>query len=76
MNAGQKLNKAKLGQEIKRIRESKNLTQEDVANHFNWHKQAVSDIETGKAQSLEKIMLLSNFLDVSLDSFKTAAFTT
>jgi Predicted transcriptional regulators len=70
-----KLDKVALGNEIKRIRKSKNLTQDDVAAAFSWHKQIVSDIETGKAQSLEKIMLLSDYFGVSLDSFKEIALT-
>lgn len=70
-----KINKAALGQELKRVREAKNLTQEQVAEHFNWQKQVISDIETGKAISLEKIILLSNYFDVSLDSFKPIALS-
>lgn len=68
-----KLDKTALGLKIKEIRESKRLTQDDVAAVFAWNKQVISDIETGKAQSLEKIMLLSEYFEVSLDAFKKAA---
>ncbi|HRH44695.1 MAG TPA: helix-turn-helix transcriptional regulator [Pyrinomonadaceae bacterium] len=71
--AVQKLDKFALGQQIKKIREDKNLTQEQVAASFNWQKQVISDIETGKAISLEKLMLLSNYFEVSLDVFKDIA---
>lgn len=69
----QKLDKFALGQEIKKMREAKHLTQEDVASHFCWQKQVISDIETGKAISLEKLMLLSEYFGVSLDSLKDIA---
>lgn len=70
-----RLNKLALGQEIKRIREEKGITQDKVASHFDWQKQVISDIETGKAISLEKLILLSDFFGVSLDSFKPIALS-
>lgn len=74
-NTNRKLDKIALGLQLKAIREAKLLTQEDVAAHFNWQKQVISDAETGKAISLEKLMLLSEFFEVSLDSFKDVALT-
>lgn len=71
----QQLNKIALGAEIKRIRLARNLTQDAVASHFNWDKQVISDIETGKAISLVKLILLSNYFEVSLDSFKDIALS-
>jgi transcriptional regulator with XRE-family HTH domain len=70
-----KINKLVLGQKFKQLRESRNLTQEEVASYFNWKKQVISDLETGKAFSLEKFLLLGDFFGVSFEDLKEVAVT-
>lgn len=68
-----RINKIALGLKFKELRETKQLTQEEVAVHFKWQKQVLSDVETGKALSLEKCILLSDFYGASLDELKNLA---
>lgn len=70
-----RIDKHAIGQIIKDERESKELTQEQLASEFGWHKQVISDIESGKAVSLEKVMLLSRFFGISLDDVRDRAVT-
>lgn len=68
-----KINKIALGCKFKELRERQSLTQEEVAKHFGWQKQVVSDLENGKAVSLEKFLLLADLFLVSLDGLKDTA---
>lgn len=73
LNGNHKINKTALGQKFKQLRESRHLTQEEIATYFGWQKQVVSDLETGKAFSLEKFLLLGDFFSTPLDELKEIA---
>lgn len=56
------------GDKIKRIREIKGLTQEDVAKKLNLTHQAYSRMERGETNiSAERIVKIAEVLDVSVD---------
>jgi transcriptional regulator with XRE-family HTH domain len=67
------IDKQLIGRTIRSHRESKNLIQEQVASRFGWNKQVISDLESGKAVSLEKVMAVSKFFDISLDDLRGIA---
>lgn len=67
MTGSDLLDKELLGKLLQRHREANGKTQTDLARDLGWHKQTISDIECGKAASLEKIFTLARELCVSLD---------
>lgn len=57
-----------VGKNIKKHRVSKNMSQEDLAEHLNVSRQAVSNWETGKTQpDIETLHNISMILDVSIE---------
>lgn len=67
MTGSDLLDKELLGKLMRRHREADGRTQSELALTLGWHKQTISDIETGKAASLEKIFTLASELCISLD---------
>ena len=62
--------KEKLGQQIRKIRKSKNYTQEKLSELINIEVPSLSNIETGKfAPSFETIQKLSEALNVKIKDF-------
>ncbi len=57
-----------VGKNIKKFRESKNMTQEDVAEKLNVTRQAVSSWETEKTQpDVETLQKLAQVLEISVE---------
>lgn len=57
-----------IGQRIYKIRQQKNITQEQLAKDLAVSRQAVSKWESGKAiPDIENLMYISSLYDVSLD---------
>jgi transcriptional regulator with XRE-family HTH domain len=57
-----------IGQRIYKIRQQKNITQEQLAKDLAISRQAVSKWESGKAiPDIENLMYISSLYDVSLD---------
>ena len=57
-----------VGKNIKKYRVSENMSQEDLAEHLNVTRQAVSNWETGKTQpDIETLHNISMILDVSIE---------
>lgn len=57
-----------IGQRIYKIRQQKNITQEQLAKDLSISRQAVSKWESGKAiPDIENLMYISSLYDVSLD---------
>lgn len=74
-SSGPTIDKQVIVHAIKSQREAQELTQEQVASRLGWNKQVISDIESGKAVSLEKVMLLSKFFGISLDDLRDQAIS-
>lgn len=63
-------NKQKIGRLIKKLREEKGLTQEDLARALKIPRPSVTQLEKGKRDlSLSEFIKLSELLDVSLNDF-------
>lgn len=59
-----------LGKKIKEIRESKNLSQLDLAILCNWEKTSISRIENGRTNiTLKSLTKLSNHLEQPIKDF-------
>lgn len=57
-----------IGQRIQKIRQQRNITQEQLAKDLAISRQAVSKWESGKAiPDIENLMYISNLYNVSLD---------
>ena len=57
-----------LGERIKELRESKGISQTELAKNFNLTYTAISRWETGlRTPTLEDIILLAKFFDVTTD---------
>ena len=57
----------KVGQNIRRIRESKNLSQQELADRCNFEKSNMSRIEAGRTNlTLKTILTISNVLSVPI----------
>ena len=57
-----------IGKTIKKIREGKNITQEQLAEKLNVTRQAVSNWETGKTQpDIETIIKISEILEIPVE---------
>ena len=64
------MDKYEIGKKLKRIRMSKNISQEDVASFLNSTPQKVSSFETGRTRiSLESFISLCELYGISPDSF-------
>ncbi len=60
-----------LGLKIRKVREIKNFSQQYVADKLSVSQSTYSDIENGKTPiSEEKLTLIANILDVSVDVIK------
>ncbi len=58
---------AKVGSQIKILRESKNMNQQDLADLCNFDKSDMSKIESGKANpTLKTLMIISLALEVNI----------
>ena len=61
---------------LKDVRESRNVSQEDVAQHIGVAQQFISRVERGtKSISLELASDVADYLDVSLDEIAGRAKT-
>jgi Predicted transcriptional regulators len=57
-----------VGKNIKRFREDKHITQEELAEHLNVSRQAVSNWECGKTEpDIETLHKIATFLDISVE---------
>lgn len=57
----------KVGQNIRRIRESKNLSQQELADRCNFEKSNMSRIEAGRTNlTLNTLLTISNVLSVPI----------
>lgn len=65
----QELDYAKLGLQIKKARQTKNLTQEMLAEMVNCNTSHISNIENNHTKvSLNVLLAIANVLDTSIDS--------
>lgn len=60
-----------IGFEIKKLRENKNISQEDLAIELNVSQSKLSKIENGKTKKIDIITLISicHFFSISLSEF-------
>lgn len=64
----QEINYAKLGQKIKEIRQSKNLTQDNLAEMVSCNTSHISNIENNHTKvSLNVLLAIANALNTSID---------
>ena len=57
-----------VGNHIKKLRQSKGITQEELAEHLNVTRQAVSNWETNKTQpDIETLTKLAEYFEVSVE---------
>lgn len=62
------MDQKKFGEFVKKLREEKNLNQEQLGNEVHVHRTTVNKWEKGNALPLnDTLALLSNFFDVSID---------
>ena len=62
------MDQKKFGEFVKKLREEKNLNQEQLGNEVHVHRTTVNKCEKGNALPLnDTLVLLSNFFDVSID---------
>lgn len=62
------MDQKKFGEFVKKLREEKNLNQEQLGNEVHVHRTTVNKWEKGNALPLnDTLVLLSNFFDVSID---------
>ncbi len=62
------MDQKKFGEFVKKLREDKNLNQEQLGNEVHVHRTTVNKWEKGNALPLnDTLVLLSNFFDVSID---------
>lgn len=59
-----------LGENLKKIRKAKKLTQKDLAQKSGVKQSVISDLETGNAKSTGSILELSNALGVTAEELK------
>lgn len=65
----QELDYAKLGLQIKKARQTKNLTQEMLAEMVNCNTSHISNIENNHTKvSLNVLLAIANVLDTSIDN--------
>lgn len=64
------INKIDVGQKIRDLRKSKNVSQQELGNALGKSHAAISDIETGKTDlSVKDLTQIAAFFDVSVDTF-------
>lgn len=58
---------AQVGARIKQLREERNMTQQDLADHCNFDKSDMSKIESGQANpTLKTLQVISQALEVQV----------
>jgi len=63
-----------LGENLKKIRKAKKMTQKDLAQKSGVKQSVISDLETGNAKSTGSILELSNALGVTAEELKKGVF--
>lgn len=63
-----------LGENLKKIRKAKKMTQKDLAQKSGVKQSVISDLETGNAKSTGSILELSNALGVTAEELKKGIF--
>ena len=61
---------ATLGENLKKIRKAKKMTQKELAQKSNVKQSVISDLETGNAKSTGSILELANALGVTAEELK------
>ncbi|MBU3846122.1 MAG: helix-turn-helix domain-containing protein [Candidatus Acinetobacter avistercoris] len=63
-----------LGENLKKFRKAKKLTQKDLAQKSGVKQSVISDLETGNAKSTGSILELANALGITAEEFKKGVF--
>ena len=63
-----------LGENLKKFRKAKKLTQKDLAQKSGVKQSVISDLETGNAKSTGSILELANALGITAEDFKKGVF--
>lgn len=63
-----------LGENLKKIRKAKKVTQKELAQKSGVKQSVISDLETGNAKSTGSILELANALGVTAEELKKGAF--
>lgn len=63
-----------LGENLKKIRKAKKMTQKDLAQKSGVKQSVISDLETGNAKSTGSILELSNALGVTAEELRKGVF--
>jgi len=63
-----------LGENLKRIRKAKKITQKELAQKSGVKQSVISDLETGNAKSTGSILELASALGVTAEELKKGAF--
>ena len=61
---------ATLGENLKKIRKAKKMTQKELAQKSGVKQSVISDLETGNAKSTGSILELANALGVTAEELK------
>lgn len=65
---------ATLGENLKKIRKAKKMTQKELAQKSGVKQSVISDLETGNAKSTGSILELANALSVTAEELKKGVF--
>lgn len=65
---------ATLGENLKKIRKAKKMTQKELAQKSGVKQSVISDLETGNARSTGSILELANALSVTAEELKKGVF--
>lgn len=65
-----------LGENLKKIRKAKKMTQKELAQKSGVKQSVISDLETGNAKSTGSILELANALGVTAEELKKGLFDT
>ena len=65
---------ATLGENLKKIRKAKKMTQKELAQKSGVKQSVISDLETGNAKSTGSILELANALGVTAEELKKGVF--
>ena len=63
-----------LGENLKKIRKAKKMTQKELAQKSGVKQSVISDLETGNAKSTGSILELANALGVTAEELKKGVF--
>lgn len=63
-----------LGENLKKIRKAKKMTQKDLAQKSGVKQSVISDLETGNAKSTGSLLEIANALNVSAEELKKGVF--